>query len=327
MHSVPTHGSSIERGCEPSLSPAVVGAAVLRAPDGFVAETYAGLALEGPVTETRRLNELRMMKIGLSFEPTADDWSMRVSGTVVPGGDGDVPTRPRPGGVGPAPGQRRGRPGRFHQSPPSRRERLLRAGQSGPCRRRPFREGRAGRPGRGVRLQRHEPGRLPSGLPDSRRRRAAGASSARCRCGGRRHRLCRYLGRDGDGGTRPHHPGFAGTPGRVGPASRCGESLGPSWWSMLRHRSTWSGRTTLLPCCSAGSAARRWRRGWWTCSSALRSRAGVCRPRSRCGWSTRPRTRTFPVRTESCVTARACSWATAAMSTTRSLPDSRSATA
>jgi beta-glucosidase len=80
----PDNGLVYERGCEPSLSPAVVGAAVLRAPDGFVAETYVGLALEGPVTETRRLNELRMMKIGLSFEPTADDWSMRVSGTVVP---------------------------------------------------------------------------------------------------------------------------------------------------------------------------------------------------------------------------------------------------
>jgi beta-glucosidase len=73
-----------ERGCEPTLSPAVVGGAVLRAPDGFVAETYAGLALEGPVTETQQLNELRMMKIGLSFEASTGDWSMRVTGTVVP---------------------------------------------------------------------------------------------------------------------------------------------------------------------------------------------------------------------------------------------------
>ena len=73
-----------ERGCEPSLSPAVVGGAVLRAPDGFRADTYAGLALEGPVTETQRLSELRMMRIGLSFEAAAGDWSMRVAGTVVP---------------------------------------------------------------------------------------------------------------------------------------------------------------------------------------------------------------------------------------------------
>jgi beta-glucosidase len=73
-----------ERGCEPSASPVVVGSAVLRAPDGFLAETYAGLALGGPVTETQRLEQLRMMKIGLSFEPSAGDWSMRVSGTVVP---------------------------------------------------------------------------------------------------------------------------------------------------------------------------------------------------------------------------------------------------
>ena len=60
-----------ERGCEPSLSPAVVGGPVLRAPDGFRADTYAGLALEGPVTETRQLTELRMMKIGLSFEASS----------------------------------------------------------------------------------------------------------------------------------------------------------------------------------------------------------------------------------------------------------------
>jgi len=73
-----------ERGCEPALSPAVVGRTVLRAPYGFVAEAYDGLALEGPVTETQKLNELRMMKIGLSFEASRGDWSMRVSGTVVP---------------------------------------------------------------------------------------------------------------------------------------------------------------------------------------------------------------------------------------------------
>jgi len=73
-----------ERGCEPSSSPVVVGSAVFRAPDGFLAETHAGLVLGGPVTETQRLEQLRMMKIGLSFEPSAGDWSMRVSGTVVP---------------------------------------------------------------------------------------------------------------------------------------------------------------------------------------------------------------------------------------------------
>jgi beta-glucosidase len=73
-----------ERGCEHTQSPTVVGGPVLRAPDGFVAESYAGLLLEGPVTETERLSELRMMKIGLSFEPSVGDWSMRVSGTVVP---------------------------------------------------------------------------------------------------------------------------------------------------------------------------------------------------------------------------------------------------
>jgi beta-glucosidase len=73
-----------ERGCESTLSPSLVGGPVLRAPDGFRAETYGGLELSGPVTETSRLGELRMTKIGLSFAATTDDWSMRVSGTVIP---------------------------------------------------------------------------------------------------------------------------------------------------------------------------------------------------------------------------------------------------
>ena len=73
-----------ERGCEVTLSPAVVGGAVLRAPEGFRADTYSGLALSGPVTESSRLEQLRMMKIGLSFGTATGDWSMRVTGTVVP---------------------------------------------------------------------------------------------------------------------------------------------------------------------------------------------------------------------------------------------------
>jgi beta-glucosidase len=73
-----------ERGCEPSSSPTVVGGLVLRAPEGFRADTYAGLALEGPATESQQLSELRMMKIGLSFEAAIGEWSMRVTGTVVP---------------------------------------------------------------------------------------------------------------------------------------------------------------------------------------------------------------------------------------------------
>jgi beta-glucosidase len=73
-----------ERGCEVTLSPAVVGGAVLPAPEGFRADTYAGLTLSGPVTESSRLEQLRMMKIGLSFESAAGDWSMRVTGTVIP---------------------------------------------------------------------------------------------------------------------------------------------------------------------------------------------------------------------------------------------------
>ncbi len=73
-----------ERGCEVTLSPAVVGGSVLRAPDGFRADTFGGLELRGPVTESRRLEHLRMMKLGLGFRPTTGEWSMRVTGTVIP---------------------------------------------------------------------------------------------------------------------------------------------------------------------------------------------------------------------------------------------------
>jgi beta-glucosidase len=79
-------GSTVvyERGCEPTLSPTVVGGPVLRAPNGFRADTYEGLALQGPIVESGMVAELRMMKIGVGFGPTTGDWSMRVSGTVVP---------------------------------------------------------------------------------------------------------------------------------------------------------------------------------------------------------------------------------------------------
>jgi beta-glucosidase len=73
-----------ERGCEPTLSPAIVGGPVLRAPEGFRSDTYDGLGLNGPATESGQLEQLRMMKIGLSFGPCRGDWSMRVAGTVIP---------------------------------------------------------------------------------------------------------------------------------------------------------------------------------------------------------------------------------------------------
>jgi beta-glucosidase len=73
-----------ERGCEVTLSPAVVGGPILRAPDGFRADTYGGLELRGPVTESRQLEHLRMMALGSGFGPSTDEWSMRVTGIVIP---------------------------------------------------------------------------------------------------------------------------------------------------------------------------------------------------------------------------------------------------
>ena len=209
-----------ERGCEPSVSPTVVGGPVLRAPDGFVAETHAGLALEGPVTETRQLNELRMMKIGLSFEAPTGDWSMRVAGTVVPEETGifqlalaqaglarllvndevvldGFTNRPPPGGndfFGQA-SQDLVADVHFEQGVPVDMVVEYACDETSLA---------------GFRV----------GFRTQDERCTAGASGDCCGCGGRRHRLCRDDCRDGDGGTRPRHHGPPGTPGRVGAARR-----------------------------------------------------------------------------------------------------------
>jgi beta-glucosidase len=74
-----------ERGCEVSSAPAVVGEAVLRAPEGFRGERFAGSEFEGPSVETLELSGLRMVSFGsLAPETVAGDWSMRVAGVVVP---------------------------------------------------------------------------------------------------------------------------------------------------------------------------------------------------------------------------------------------------
>jgi beta-glucosidase len=74
-----------ERGCEISSAPAVLGGAVLRAPDGFRGERFAGTEFEGPSVETLELSTLRMVSFGsLAPETVSGDWSVRVVGTVIP---------------------------------------------------------------------------------------------------------------------------------------------------------------------------------------------------------------------------------------------------
>ncbi len=74
-----------ERGCEISLAPTVIGGAVLRAPDGFRGDKYAGINFEGPGVEQLQLDTLRMLCIGgFEAEPATQAWSMRVVGTVIP---------------------------------------------------------------------------------------------------------------------------------------------------------------------------------------------------------------------------------------------------
>jgi beta-glucosidase len=74
-----------ERGCEVTLSATPVGGPVLPAPDGFRADRYAGGDFQGPVEESRPLEQLRMLEArGLGSGEPVDEWSMQVVGTVVP---------------------------------------------------------------------------------------------------------------------------------------------------------------------------------------------------------------------------------------------------
>ncbi len=78
-----------ERGCEADRSAKVVGGSVLRAPDGFEAEIYAGPDLTGEVARRRHLDRLRMVVFRASQQDDpAGEWSMRVQGTVIPEEDG-----------------------------------------------------------------------------------------------------------------------------------------------------------------------------------------------------------------------------------------------
>ncbi len=79
-----------ERGCEIRRSPALIGRTVLRAPEGFDAELFAGLDLAGEPFERRHLEELRLAVFSGFGDDAASsgDWSCRVRGVVVPDEDG-----------------------------------------------------------------------------------------------------------------------------------------------------------------------------------------------------------------------------------------------
>jgi beta-glucosidase len=74
------------RGAEASREPTVVGGAVLRAPDGFEVERYAGLDHDGEVVDRGHLDELRFIEFDLTGD--GGDFSVVVRGTVVPEEDG-----------------------------------------------------------------------------------------------------------------------------------------------------------------------------------------------------------------------------------------------
>ncbi|MFI5044995.1 MAG: glycoside hydrolase family 3 protein, partial [Acidimicrobiales bacterium] len=74
-----------ERGVEIDRSPRVVGGEVLRAPEGFEVERFAGPDLDGPVVARQHLDELRHLDIDLDQQAgDTEPWSMRVTGTVLP---------------------------------------------------------------------------------------------------------------------------------------------------------------------------------------------------------------------------------------------------
>ena len=68
------------RGCEASLTPTVVGGAVLRAPDGFEVERFAGTDLAGEIVDRQHLDDAavpgvqpRRRRVGRLVGPGARD--------------------------------------------------------------------------------------------------------------------------------------------------------------------------------------------------------------------------------------------------------------
>ena len=75
----------VARGCEIDLAATVIGTDVLRAPEGFEVEVYAGTELAGDPVSTRRIDDLRVVAFNsLRSDWPDDDFSLRVTGRVVP---------------------------------------------------------------------------------------------------------------------------------------------------------------------------------------------------------------------------------------------------
>jgi beta-glucosidase len=72
------------RGAEVSLTPTVVGGAVLRAPDGFELERFGTSDLSGEVIGTDHLDELKVVVFEIGGSDLPEEWSVRVRGTIVP---------------------------------------------------------------------------------------------------------------------------------------------------------------------------------------------------------------------------------------------------
>jgi beta-glucosidase len=77
------------RGCEIDRSPALLGAHLFTAPDGFEVEVFAGSAWEGEPIRTHRVDELRVFVLDPTSVGYPDSgWSMRIRGRVVPSESG-----------------------------------------------------------------------------------------------------------------------------------------------------------------------------------------------------------------------------------------------
>ena len=223
---------------------------------------------------------------------------MRVSGTVVPGGDRVSSSWPCPRPDWPVlPGQRRGGPGRIHQPSPAGRQRLLRPGQPGPpsptsISRRTCRSTWSSStpsvtpawPGSGWASGPPTATRCWSGRWERRRRRMSPSS-----CVG-------TSAETETEGARPAPPWrYRGArPSSFRPC-RCGQTAAPSRGSTLQRRSTWSGRTTLPAVLQSwfggqemagGVAARAGRH--------RRTRGDAYPPRCRSDWKDTPSHANFP---------------------------------
>ena len=267
------------RGAEAEPHAHRVGGAVLRAPDGFEVERFAGTDLAGELVDRQHLDDLRFLVFSLGAD-ASDDWSARVRGRSCPRRTASSSWGwPRRGGRGCSLDGEVVLDGVPDPPPPGGTEMFGMASQDLLAE---------------VTFTRGVPIEVvveyakvdtlavyfrvgfrppdPAPLLDQAVAEATAADVAGS-----------FVGTSGDWETEGRDRSGFGLPGGQDELVRRVAAVNPRTVVVVNAAATVDlpGPTTWPPRSSAGSVARRWRQGWRMSWSATPSRAGGFRPRSR----------------------------------------------